>query len=254
MPSSLLSEPLGDGNVILINSLNSSTYDWFILSLGSDPSGQELTLVRCTTFQIPSRGKLLDFMLKHKQREYLENLCWLFPSVGKTMHLLLIGATDSQHSQNSPSRNACMLVFIHVWQHDVEEEGRKWCQEEQGILLLKEAGDESSFSQNVIFCQRLHLVSTSSFSLVCSLLNSTAVANLLLMQETACPGNSPSKCMHAHFKGRLTLWSHSSLSGGTTARGYIIPGKLRAQAVDTKMKPAAKIWRSLNREISKCDG
>lgn len=222
MPSSLSSEPPGDGNVILINSLNSSTCDWFILSLGSDPAGQELTLARCTTFQIPSREKLLDFMLKHKQWEYLGNLCWLFPSVGKTWHFLLIGATDSQHSQNSPSRDGYMLVFIHVWQHDLEEEGRKWCQEEQGILLLKEVGDESSFSQNVIFCLRLQLVSTSSFSLVCYLLNSTTVASLLLMQETACPGNNPIKCMHAHFKGRLTLWSHSSLSGGTTARGYTL--------------------------------
>lgn len=147
MPSSLSSEPPGDGNVLLINSLNSSTCDWFILSLGADPAEKELTLVRCTTFQIPSKGKLLDFILKHKQREYLENLCWLFPSVAKTWHLLLIGATDSHLSQNSPSRDACVLGFIHVWQHDLEEEGRKWCQEEQGILLLKEAGDESPCSQ-----------------------------------------------------------------------------------------------------------
>lgn len=147
MPSSLSPEPPGDGNVLLINSLNSSTCDWFILSLGSDPAGQELTLVRYTAFQIPSRGKLLDFMLKHKQREYLENLCWLFPSVAKAWHLLLSGATDSQLSQNSPSRDVWLLGFIHGWQHDLEEEGRKWSQEAKGILLFKEAWDESSFSQ-----------------------------------------------------------------------------------------------------------
>lgn len=74
--------------------------------------------------------------------------------------------------------------------------------------------------RDVVFCQTLQLVPTSSFGLVCSPLSSTAVASLLLMQETVCPGNSPSKGIHAHFKGRLTLWSHSSLSGSTTAWGY----------------------------------
>lgn len=101
--------------------------------------------MRCTAFQIPSKGKLLDFILKNKQREYLENLCWLFSSVAKIWHLLIIGSTLTTH-QNSPLRDVRMLDFIHVWQHDLEEEGRKLCQDEKGILLLKEAEDESPFS------------------------------------------------------------------------------------------------------------
>lgn len=255
MPSSLSSEPPGDGNVLLINSLNSSTCDWFILSLGSDPAGQGLTLVRCTAFQIPSRGKLVDFMLQHKQREYLENLCWLFPSVAKTWHLLLIGATVSQLSQNSLSRDVCMLGFIHGWQHDLKEEGRKWCWGSRGFCCSRRPGMNHPSHRDVVFCQRLQLVPTSSFSLMCSLLSSAAVASLLLMQETVCPGNSPSKCMHAHFKGRLTLWSRSSLSGGTTARGYTWeaegPSSGRTNGASSQ---GLGVPALLDREVSRCDG